>query len=270
MTSLAVSVSVDARGPSGLYIISDSRITWGNADILWDAGRKTFSSRRTADVFGYCGDAFFPPMILGQVIEQSDSGVLFSPDAPPKTRHDRIIDAFRRAMQTRINAPIQSFSIFHGSRESELMRSRFLMWETRYDVTSNQWEDIEHNISTNQSYLVHIDGSGKSSIEKRGNHWNQSTSKGTSRAAIWAFCEALQSGSDRFSGGPPQLVGIWRKGPAQNFGMLWHGKAYIAGLEVCGELDWQAVSWFNHLFEKCDGRTGRKLKSAKSHIKPVV
>jgi hypothetical protein len=270
MTSLAVSVSVDARGPSGLYIISDSRITWGNADILWDAGRKTFSSRRTADVFGYCGDAFFPPMIIGQVIEQSDAGVLLPADAHPKTRHDRIIGAFRRAMQRRINAPMQSFSLFHGSRECELMRSRFFLWETRYDVTRDQWEDIEHCISETQSYLAHIDGTGRASIEKRGMHWDKSTSKGTSRAGMWAFCEALQSGRDRFSGGPPQLVGIWRKGPAQNFGMLWHGKAYIAGLEVCGELDWQAVSWFNHLFERCDGRTGRRLKSAKSHIKPVA
>lgn len=58
MTSLGVALAIDARGPSAMYIITDSRISWPNGGH-WDAGQKTFVSACSPDIFGFCGDAFF-------------------------------------------------------------------------------------------------------------------------------------------------------------------------------------------------------------------
>jgi hypothetical protein len=269
MTSLAVSLSVDQRGPCGIYLITDSRITWDSDLVRWDAGQKAFACRRTPDIFGYCGDAFFPPAILRQLIDQVDSGLLFADSLSAEDRHTVLFEAFRQALDRRVNAPMRSFSFFHGARDGEFMTSRFRLWETQYNAKNGEWTDNEHRIASDQSYLVHLDGSGKPIIKAKSRDWIGTEAEGTSRAAIWSFCDALQSGKDPFSGGPPQLVGIWRKGPAQSFGMLWHGKRYLAGLEVFSDPIWMTVPWFNHLFERCDGRTRSRLKSAQRHRKPA-
>jgi hypothetical protein len=118
------------------------------------------------------------------------------------------------------------------------------------------------------SYFARIDGSGKSYIENSGEEWIDTNAEGTSRAAIWSFCKALREGKDPSSGGPPQLVGIWRKGPARSFGFQWDGKPYLSGAEVPGDADFACVDWFNDRFERCDGATGNPRAGAKHHGKP--
>lgn len=216
MTSLAVALSVDPRGPCALYIITDSRITWDSSDMRWDAGQKAFASRRTPDIFGYCGDAFFPPAILRQLVDQVDSGLLFASDLPAAGRHDAILAAFRNAMERRFGAPMHAFSLFHGARDGELMASRFRLWETRYNPTDGTWADAEHSIGTAQSYLVHLDGSGRATVRARSHDWAGSEAEGTSRAAIWSFCDALHSGKDPLSGGRHNSSGFGERAPARH------------------------------------------------------
>src|ERR1051326_4675762 len=93
-------------------------------------------------------------------------------------------------------------------------------------------------------------GAGRNAIESRGADWLETDARDTSRSAVWSFCDALASGKDPFSGGAPQLVGIWRKGPAQNFGIIWQGRRYLAGLEVSQENSLNNLQWFNELFER--------------------
>ena len=159
-------------------------------------------------------------------------------------------------------------SIFHGAREGEFMASRFRLWELRYSATTGVWLDQERSIDNHQSYVIHLDGSGHRAIASQTSEWIGTPAEGTSRAAIWFFCDALHSRSDPFSGGAPQLVGIWRKGPGRSFGFLWHGRRYLAGLEVPNDAIWSSVDWFNHLFERCDGKSGRRLKDAQPQRKP--
>ena len=205
----------------------------------------------------------------GQIVAREvENGLLFADDLGAEVRHVVVFNAFRGALERRVSAPVHSFSLFHGAREGQFMASHFRLWEMQYTTKSGHWTDKEHDISDDQSYLAHIDGTGKPVIEARSRDWIGTGAEGTSRAAIWSFCDALHSGKDRFSGGPPQLVGMWRKGPAQTFGILWHGKRYLAGLEVTGDAIWESVPWFNNLFERCDGKTGSRLKSAQRHPKP--
>jgi hypothetical protein len=268
MTSLAVALSADSRGPAGLYIITDSRITWGSGDYRWDAGQKTFASTRTADVFGFCGDAHFPPAVLRQVIDQVNAGLLFTRGMSATERSAVVTAALESALKLRVAIETGPFAVYHGTRDHELMKSRFRLFHTKYSKADG-FTHGELNLSSIKSYLAHLDGSGKRVIETRRNDWLDTKAEGTTRAAIWAFCDALQSGRDPLSGGPPQLVGIWRNDPAQTFGFLWHEKRYFCGLEVSDTAALQAVKWFNHLFERSDARTGMRMEGAQRQRKPV-
>ena len=268
MTSLAVELSIDSRGPCALYIVTDSRITWGNNSNYWDAGQKAFASNASADIFGFCGDAFFPPYTLSQIISLINSGVLFAACASAEHRHDKVITVFKSAIEAGRDMPINNFSIIHGSRESEFMSSRFNVWVTQYFSDSQTWKEEEISITTANSYLVHVDGSGGKILEKFKKNWDKTSAEGTSRAALWAFCDALESKEDKFSGGSPQLVGIWRKGVARQFGFIWRGKRYLGGVEVPFGSKFDSVQWFNRQFERMDGQKNKRLSDAKKQPKP--
>jgi hypothetical protein len=269
MTSLAVALAIDSRGPTGIYIITDSRLTWSlPGSPRWDAGQKTFASTRTPDIFGFCGDAFFPPMVLRQFLDQVNSGLILHNDTNSEARHAVFKSMLEKTFSRGVGVPVRAFSIFHGARDGDLMKSHFRLWETRYFSDTKKWTDAERNLTTDHSYFAHVDGTGKEYIVKRGQEWLDTDAEGTSRAAIWSFCNALHEGNDPQSGGPPQLVGIWRKGLAQTFGFWWRGYPYLSGAPVPSKSDFEKVNWFNHRFERCDGRTGKRLEDAQKHIKP--
>ena len=101
------------------------------------------------------------------------------------------------------------------------MNSKFRLWKTQYSLDKKDWIEDEMDLTDGQSYLAHIDGSGAANVSHYEEKWQSTPAKGTSRAAIWAFCDALHSADDQFSGGPPQLIGMWREGAAKQFGFIW-------------------------------------------------
>lgn len=175
----------------------------------------------------------------------------------------------RRPSKPQIAAPIKKFSVFHGARERDGMQSQFRLWQTSYSPATQRWVDKEYNIIGDRSYFVHIDGTGRNMIENSAKTWMGTGAESTSRAAVWSFCEALERGADPFSGGVPQIVGIWRKGVGRNFGVIWKGKRFLSGLEVKGEAVWDRVDWFNERFERCSGETGILLEGAQPQPKPL-
>jgi hypothetical protein len=92
--------------------------------------------------------------------------------------------------------------------------------------------------------------------------WEESHAGGTSRAVFSAFCDSLQSGNDPLSGGPPQLIGLWRKSPPQTFGVIWQGRRYFYGLEASAPATQDGVRWFNELSEVCDAETLARKEGA--------
>lgn len=269
MTSLAVMLSVDSRGPAGLYIATDSRISWQSPLHRWDTSQKAFASRTSADIFGYCGSWYYPPQILSQILNHMDVGLLHTGSQDANARHGEIYHSLRRALESRLNVGPGSFSIFHGARDGEFMASSFRLWHIRYMAAIDVWSDAECKIEADRSYIVHVDGSGSAAIEERKEDWTGTRAQNTSRAAMWTFFDALDSEKDPRSGGAPQLVGIWRRGPAQVFGVIWKDRKYFAGLDVVGGASGRQVCWFNELFERCDGTTGQRLKNAQEHSKKL-
>ena len=261
MTSIAVELSIDQRGPCALYIVSDSRITWGGKETRWDSGKKVFASQFSPDIFGFCGDAYFPPLMLSQIISQIDSGIIFDRAAPSAERHAKIVKAIQVSLRNSQDAPAESFTVFHGAREGEGMISRFRLWRTKYEKNGRVWRNEELPIEVAHSYLVAIDGSGAAHVKRA----ILSNAHGTSRHAFQAFFEELKSGSDPLSGGAPQIVGMWRIGSGRHFGTIWNKKRYYCGSEVRVGANFQNAFWFNEKFERADGRTLNRLKGAKKH-----
>jgi hypothetical protein len=206
--------------------------------------------------------------MLRQIVDQVNLGLLVPGDLGAVERHTAMTSVFQSALALVIKMQPAPFSIVHGTRENEGMTSRFRLFQTKFGPADG-WKDEELDLDASQSYLAHLDGSGQRIIETRRNDWLGTSAAGTSRAAIWTFCDALQSGKDTFSGGAPQLVGIWRKGPAQTFGFLWHGRRYFSGLEVSDTAQFSNVNWFNHFFERCDGSTRKRLSDAQRQRKPA-
>jgi hypothetical protein len=75
----------------------------------------------------------------------------------------------------------------------------------------------------------------------------------TSRAVFSAFCDSFRSGTDSFSGGAPQLVGLYRKGVGESFGIIYQNARYLFGVPAGpDEAALMALEWRNELFERCD------------------
>ncbi len=270
MTSIASTLSVDARGPAALYLISDSRLSWGTG-AYWDGGRKTFGCANTPDIFAYCGDALIATTVLGTIVELADSGCLFRHDAGADARHEGFVDAFKVALSANEkNAPVGSFFLLHGSRDGDGMNSKFRLWRLSHRRLLRNWDDTELNFDRDKSVIAVVDGSGGKEVMEEHVKWIDSSASKTSRSTIWAFCDALKRGKDPCSGGAPQMVGLWRIRAAQRFGFFWDGKPYLAGVESSNLRSRDSLRWFNENFERCDGSTGQLVDGAAHQPRPDV
>ncbi len=103
------------------------------------------------------------------------------------------------------------------------------------------------------SALVLAIGSGGNSVKEYNRRWCDALGR-TSRSVFGSFCESLAAKTDAKSGGAPQLVGLYRKGLARYFGVIYEGQKYLLGVSVESDSACENVEWRNSLFERCDCR----------------
>jgi hypothetical protein len=265
MTTIAAELSIDSRGPCALYIVSDSRITWKKHDHRWDSGQKTFASSYSPDIFGYSGSAFFPTQILNQITRQIEAGILFDENAHARERHGRWLNTIKRSLENSQNALIEDFTLLHGARDSAGMKCKFLLWKSTWSSKNEKWTDDEVKLSSEYSQLMTISGTGRESLVSRISSLSQGEAATTSRHAFQTLFSSIVSGDDKFSGGAPQMVGIYRVKPAQNFGMIWENKRYYCGAELVAGSNYDSIEWRNEKFERADGKSRSLLKGAQKH-----
>jgi len=265
MTSMVAWIGVDSHGPASVYLASDSRISW-SATSTWDYGRKLFASRRCPDILGYVGDVLFPSQVLGQIVEHTDAALLFYPDTPSVEKFKKICEVIRECFERYPRQNKKAFTVVFATRESSRLSSRFRVASLRCDPAKawqTQWHDLPE-----RSGLIRSLGSGRESVEKWYHRWLNTAHKRTSRSVFSAFCDSLHSGEDRRSGGPPQLVGIYRIGPARTFGTIYHGQRFLFGLPAKDLADPETIEWRNSLFERCDPQSLERLDDAQKHRAP--
>jgi hypothetical protein len=263
MTSLISWTGIDKRGPASLYIASDSRLS--KSATYWDCGRKVFACRQSPDVFGYCGAVLFPSLLISQLIDAIDAGILFPADASPQ---DRLSILKRYINDAAASFPEQTpFKIAYGTRDGEGFGANFcvatISWDNAKNVAVTEYE------MPKQSDLIFAAGSGAPVVEDFQFQWRTGDVGRTSRAVFSAFYDAIESGKDKYTGGPPQLVGLYLRGPARSFGIIHNGTCFLHGMPAnvtsVGNIDCH-----NRLFERCDVR-GHPIgqRHARSKQKPA-
>lgn len=265
MTTIAAHLSVDSRGPSAIYIASDSRITWGGASQRWDAGQKTFASSASPDIFGYCGSAFFPTQIINQVTRQIDAGLLFNEMTCSDVRHGKWLSTIKKSLENSTSAAVPNFKLFHGSRTGNKMECSFRLWEVSFQSDGQDWKDVEIDLQSDRSHFASVGGSGRDSLQKQLAITSHQEDVGTSRHAFQALFQSIKAGGDSLSGGAPQIVGMYRIDSSRSFGMIWEGNRYYCGCKLVAGSNYDSIEWFNERFERANGKTMKRLKGAKKH-----
>jgi hypothetical protein len=262
MTSLVAWAGVDSHGPASLYIATDSRISWGR-DSTWDNGRKVFAGKNGAEVFGYVGDVLFPSLVLGQIADAPANPVIDGSSAD--ARFTAVGDVIQAAFQA-LPAPEQRpFQIAHAQRIGEGMKSFFRLSSLSWHSGLGWLRSEEHVPSVSNSIVIW--GSGADNVKVWKDRWDSSTQGGTSRAIFSALCDAIGRDGDPLSGGAPQLVALYRKGPGRVVGIVHAGQPFVFGLPTKLGSEACDLEWRNHLFERCD-KDGHRLPTAKRHLAP--
>ncbi len=265
MTSLIAWTGADSRGPASFYLASDSRLSW-RPHISWDGVQKVFASTRHPDILGFVGEALFTSLILGRVISLIDSDSLFTLDAAPEDRFGAISAVIQRAHSGYPGTARFPFIVVYCCRRSPGMPTSFALFELSWGP-SDGWQEKAIPVPET-SELVRRYGSGQPFVSLWLDRWKRSEASGTSRSIFSAFCDSLAGGADPSSGGAAQLVGIYRKGGARSFGVIYRGKRYLHGLCVDGAHWLGGVEWRNELFERCDWKTCARLENAQPQPRP--
>lgn len=249
MTTVVAWAAYDNRGPSAVYMASDSRISWSNASV-WDSARKIFSCDKFPDLIGYVGEVLFTVQILSQCISLSNSGAVFKANSSPEQRFELLCSLVKRSFS---NYPKQfaqdSFSIVFCS-----LTIGGDIFVGILERKGGQWA-VKYPRAPKASGLILVEGSGSTSFGAIFKKFEGSEIGGTSRSVYSAFCMHLEKGMDSRTGAPPQLAVIYRNGISKPLGTVWGERSYMFGLEL-GEFERVDVAeWRNELFERCDART---------------
>ncbi|MBD2294820.1 hypothetical protein H6G06_15345 [Anabaena sphaerica FACHB-251] len=264
MTLLVSWIGIDSRKVASIYIAADSRISWANL-ANFDHGRKVFAFNKYPDILGYCGDVMFPSIVLGQIVEMADNGLLFKENYKCKQKFEaikeKLIQIFHKYPH-HINGITQdSLQIIHASRESDNCTNFFChLIEWKRD---KGWSG-KKLIFPEKSDTLAILGSGAVEFNKNYERYIQGPNKSTSRNVFHCFCDTLFNSKDINCGGAPQLVGIYSKpeSTAKKFGIIKDKKRYLFGSQIDDLINFNNIEWRNDLFELCDGNTMKKFEKA--------
>jgi hypothetical protein len=272
MTALVAWLGVDERKPSSLYLASDSRITYQDEDgelvDTWDHGQKLFVCARMSDMLGYAGAVPFPSQVLARMAQQIDCGVFGDQSAAGLERATRVYEALKREHDLYPSWQRQKqLDVIYATREGEGNGARFCVYQFPWS-SSNGWVGItEHSMPCASGIVVSI-GSGDVAVRSRAKRWRNAMGCDVSRSVFGALCDALADGRDTTIGGPPQLVGLYPKGPPNIYGVIYDGRRWLCGGEVLPPYPDTRLEWRNELLERCDPKTGQLLAGAQRQPRP--
>jgi hypothetical protein len=264
MTLLVSWVGVDTHGTSSAYIAADSRISWSSL-AKFDYGRKVFAFQHSGDILGYCGDVLFPTMVLSQISEMADRDLLFRNGTSSEGRYEvicrKLIQQFKEYPSMVKEITDSSLQVLFISRDP-INNFRFGCWIIKWSREGG-WSGQTIKLPSSSGVLFSL-GSGANEFNQNLTRYQASQNSGTSRNIFHCFCDTLFNIKDENCGGAPQLVGIYRKpnSPAITYGIINNNKRYLLGIPIDNNVEFEKSEWRNNLFERCDGRTMKRIIEA--------
>lgn len=266
MTLLVSWLAVDTHGPSAAYLTSDSRISWGDRSNF-DYGRKVFAFNNSPDIIGYCGDVLFPSIVLSQIVEMENCGLLFKKEYTSKQKFEVIkeilVQSFLKypnEVNTITSDVLQVVYISREASDNKKFFCHLIEWSR-----GKGWRGQEVPLPKKSDLLLVL-GSGKAEFSKNYKQYQEGKNQNTSRNVFHCFTDTLFNIKDKHCGGAPQLVGIYRKpnSSAQRFGIIKNKKRYLFGAQIDKLTNFGNIEWRNDLFELCDGISMKKKDIAQS------
>lgn len=265
--SLIVSwIGIDTHGITSAYIASESRITWPDGNHF-DHCKKVYASSRYPELFGYAGDVQFPSIVLSQIITMIDSNMLFTQEM---SCHEKNKLVFEKILYTLGNYPDEmgknQVQIIHISRDTIVHGyPSFHQYVLKYKRGTKP--KISENSIPAKSDILEVLGSGKAEyMDNYNSKYKKSSKAQTSKNVFHCFIHTLDHTTDTTFGGPPQLVGLYRKPLTAgiNFGIIYKRKRYFLGMEIPQKGAFDQGEWRNSNFELCSGITKKRLPTAKA------
>lgn len=271
MTTLASWAGVDSRGVASLYIVSDSRFTnAATGRVQTNEGQKIYTCAIEPHLFGFCGGVYFPAKAASSLVRKIDQGTFFGTTDNLAVRQEKVEDFLRNELNRIRKTPegkfVTPFKLIHGSRSDSGLRARFGLWLIEW-LAQDDWRARSIDMPEN-SRLLYEDGSGADALLVEHTNWQSSDVAKTSRAVFSAFCDALLVRKDPFSGGAPQLAGVFRKFGAKSFGIVYEKNRYYKGQSIGSRPLPANVDWFNEGFERADPLTMRRLQTPQRQPRP--
>lgn len=254
-----------------MYFASDSRISWDKVSPTWDTGVKLFAPFSSPEIMGFTGYTSLPLAILKKACDIIDRGLRLPEDSidyeAKRNWLFRIIQSEIHKHPGHPHLKGTGFSIIYGMRFGAGMPDK-----SSFNLSYYKWDDLTKTLSfdditiPSSSSILKMDGSGKNSINKWKVIWERSDQANTSRTMFSAFCDALRSGKDPYSGGEPQLIGLYRTGNSRIFGVVTeNGASYMGVLDQ--EIESSKIEWRDRLFQRVTS-SGKLLKTAQKHAIP--
>jgi hypothetical protein len=271
MTLIVSWVGIDPHGPTSVYIAADSRISWNVK--TFDYGRKVFALTRSPDIFGYCGDVLFPSLVLSQILEMADAGLLYDDNTSSQGKFEairqKLIYQFSKYPHAVKSITSEVIEILHASRDPT----------KKYDFTCNllRWTRFSGDWASStvplpsKSGTLFVRGAGAPEFDERFKEYMKGPNAGTSRNVFHCFCDTLFNTRERTVGGAPQLAGLTRKPGTNgiNFGIVRDKRRYYLGARIDELKNFDRIEWRNELFEICDGQTCERRPEAQPQPNPL-
>jgi hypothetical protein len=268
MTAIQAWITKDNHGFASLYLASDSRVSLyyprsKKFDVESDSGTKTFASESTPDIFAACGTIGSEERLrrvveaLGKLLPtiRSTIGLKCSGSA-----YSLKVKAAIYSSKPAIDIP-EGLIVFHGYRFGTqnfgLVRFAFAKVNNSLDATVTTYR------LSSSTGLIRWDGTGGQMVRETRKHYTRDDAYGFSRWLWQIFCASLKDPSDPRSGGPPQLVGLYRSGNGVRLGVFFEARASVAGKEPNPE-DASKMEFRDGLFQRVDIH-GNRLKGAQIH-----
>lgn len=271
MTTFVAWVGADSRGMTSMYFASDSRLSWDkDKKNAWDCGQKVYASSVAPEIFGFTGYAVIPQSIISKACQLVDKGLRSPNDEKSiEGRADWLRILVLREAEKHPKIKDEDFTIFYGVRIGHGMPGRSSFHLNTY-AWDSKLKQLAHACIPMPvcSAVLKISGTGSDALGEMKKIWDASDQGNTSRTMFSAFCDSLRNGKDPYSGGEPQLVGIYREGPAKIFGVVTEN-----GPSFQGQLDTPLshlakIEWRDPLFQRVDA-CGNVLKKAQRHARPA-
>jgi len=269
MTSFVAWIGVDARGPTSMYFASDSRVSWGEGNGTFDLGAKLFTSNSEPEMFGFVGYVTLPQTILKKCVDLLDRSLRRDDQSDSaQARSAWLFDMIKEHAEKHPQRNAGDFTIFHGMRlgERKIGETEFRLFATKWTNINRALELEEIPVPSDKSSVLRIDGSGKPYVHDWSLQWKATDQGDTSRSVFSAFCDSLKEGRDKFSGGQPQLTGLYRMGAARTFGVVTDAGPSYQGTQN-PMLNSSKIEWRDALFQRVDV-AGIPLKGAQRQVRP--